>query len=91
MQREQPDALLVVIVVHPIHFFVALDHFARMIAVAIDQRVDRLRDLPLDQPAHLEQTGAQAAQILFVLPVRMLRLGIIHLPLPRYQPNRPVI
>ena len=91
MQREQPDALLVVVVVHPIHFFVALNHFTRVLAVAIDQRIDRLGDLTLDQSAHLEQTGAQAAQILFVLPVRMLRLGVIHFPFPRDQPNRPVI
>jgi hypothetical protein len=82
MQREQPDTLLVVVVVHPIHFFVALNHFARMIAVAIDQRIDRFGDLALDQPAHLEQTGAQAAQILFVLPVGMLRLCAIHFPFP---------
>jgi hypothetical protein len=91
MQREQPDALLVVVDVHPIHFFVALDYLARVIAVAIDERIDRLGNLTLDQSAHLEQTGAQAAQIFFVLPVGMLRLRVIHLPLPRDQPNRPVM
>jgi hypothetical protein len=91
MQREQADALLVVVVVHPIHFFVALDHFTRVFAVAINQSVDRFGDLTLDQSAHFQQTGAQAAQILFVLPVGMLRLRVIHFPIPRDQPNRPVM
>ena len=79
MEREQADALLVVIGVHLVDFVVALNHFAGVFAIAIDQRLDRLGDLPLHQSAHLEQTGAQAAQILFVLSVGMLRLCTVHI------------
>ncbi len=91
MEREHADALLIDLGVHLVHVFVALNHFARMFAVAIDQRLDRLGDLSLDQSAHLEQTSAQAAQILFVLSVGMLRLCAVHVLLPRSQPNRPVM
>ena len=61
---------------------IVLDHGARMVAVAFHQRFHRLRDLALDQAAHLEQAGAQAAQILFVLAISMLRLRGIHFRLP---------
>jgi hypothetical protein len=82
MQRQEPDALFVVLGVHPVHFVVALNYFARVLAVAIHQRVHRLGNLTLDQSAHLEQPGAQAAQIFFVLPIGMLRLCTIHFRLP---------
>ena len=74
MQREQPDTQLVGLDVHAVDFGVARDNLARLAGVAIDQRIDRFGDLALDQPAHLEQAGAQAAQLLFILAVGVLRL-----------------
>jgi hypothetical protein len=49
-----------------------------MEAVAIDQGLHRLRNLALDESAHLEETGAQAAQILLVLAIGVLRLRGVH-------------
>ena len=78
MQREQADTALVHFGVHAIDFDVARDRFTRLSGVAIDQRIDRFGNLALGQPAHLEQARPQAAQLLFVLTIRMLRLRVFH-------------
>ena len=76
MEGEQVEAALVALDIHPVHFGVAGDYRAGLFGIAIDQRADRLGDLTLDQPAHLDQSGAQLAQVLFILAIGVLRLVV---------------
>ena len=78
MEREQANREFVVLDVHPINLGVARDRGLRARRVTIDQRFDSLRDLALDQPAHLDQAGAQTAQLFFILAIGVLCLGRVH-------------
>ncbi len=84
MQCEQPDTALVALDIHPVNFGVARDRLTGFCGIALDQRLDRVGNLTLDQTAHLEQAGAQAAQLLFILAIGMLRLGVVHFLTPRH-------
>jgi len=82
MQGEQADTALVHLGVHPMTRRRVRSSRAPA-GVAIDQRIDRFGYLALRQPAHLEKPRSQAAQLLFVLSICMLRLRVLHFPPPR--------
>jgi hypothetical protein len=91
MEREEPNASFVGLDVHPVDFLVARDDLVGEFAVAVNQRVDRLGDLALDQPAHFEKGCAQAAQLFLIAEIGM-QVRLIHGIASRSaHPKRPVI
>ena len=81
MQREELEAQVVDLDVVPVHGVVPVDDGLRERAVALGQGTHGLRDLVLDEAAHLEDGGAQLRELLLVSAIGVLR----------HQPNRPVM
>jgi len=73
---------------HPVHFFVALDHFARMNRCRDHQRIDRFGDWRSTSPPILSRPARKPRN-----PLRTAywyaAAGYYPFSLSRYQPNRP--
>jgi len=53
----------------------ARDHLFGHLGVAVDQSIDRLGDLALDQPAHLEKRRSQASKLLLIAQIGVQGCG----------------